>query len=235
MTGNHLTVPIHDVVFNHLSELGSIQFVDQPTRLNNTATGNILDLIFSNDPMPINIETYGSPIGSSDHCIINFNVFTNPADRDSKATVNNVDRLNYWSNADFTGINNYLCGIDWNCVFGYNFDADSIWNGFKCTIWPIIEIFVPKKTVHHYHKYRPRQYPKHIRKLLIKKSKSPQSGTNSKITNHQTYYSIIAQFLIYVNSKYSNLIPNEKKNFSKLIILAHFINSLIKNYLVGLV
>ena len=94
--------------------------------------------------------------------------------QDSRATINNVDRLNLtifdWSNADFTGINNYLCGIDWNCVFGYNFDADSIWNAFKCTIWPIIEIFVPTKTVHHYHEYRPRQYPKHIRKLLIKKS-----------------------------------------------------------------
>ena len=75
---------VHDVVFNHLSELGFIQFVDQPTRLNNTATGNILDLIFSNDPMSINIETYGSPIGSSDHCIINFNVFTNSADHDSR-------------------------------------------------------------------------------------------------------------------------------------------------------
>ena len=53
---------VHDVVFNHLSELSFIQFVDQPTWLNNTATGNILDLIFSNDPMSINIETYGSPI-----------------------------------------------------------------------------------------------------------------------------------------------------------------------------
>ena len=49
-------------------------------------------------------------------------------------------------------------------------DADSIWNAFKCVIWPIIEMFVPKKVVHHFKKYRPRQYPKHIRKLLTKKS-----------------------------------------------------------------
>ena len=49
-----------------------------------------------------------------------------------------------WSGADFIAMNNYLNSVDRNIVFGFNFDADSIWNAFKGVIWPIIEMFVSK-------------------------------------------------------------------------------------------
>ena len=67
---------VHDVIFNRISQLGHTQFVDELTRLNNSAIGNTLDLIFSNDPMSINITNYSTPISSSDHCVVNFNVFS---------------------------------------------------------------------------------------------------------------------------------------------------------------
>ena len=161
--------------FNRISQLGFTQFVDELTRLNNSSIGNTLDLIFSNDPMSINITNYSPPISSSDHCIVNFNVFSCSTENNSNSDVNNSTTITEltvfdWSNADFAGINIYLRGIDWNCVFGFNFNADSIWNAFKSTIWPIIAMFVPRKTVPHHLKYRPRQYPKHIRRLLTKKS-----------------------------------------------------------------
>ena len=164
---------IHDLVFNHLSHLGFKQFVSEPTRLNHSSTGNILDLIFSNDHFAINIGDYSPPLGSSDHCVVNFDVYSNSVQNISNINVNINEQATHltifdWSAADFDAINNCLFEIDWNLVFGYNFDADSIWNAFKCTIWPIISMFVPRKAIPHYQKYRPRMYPKHIRKLLTR-------------------------------------------------------------------
>ena len=138
----------------YMSHLGLSQFVNEPTRLNNSSLGNILDLIFSSDPYSINIENYSAPIGSSDHCVINFNVYSNSVCDHSTSVVNNNPHSTNdyclstfdWSGADFIAINNYFNSVDWNIVFGFNFDADIIWNAFKSLIWPIIEMFVPKKS-----------------------------------------------------------------------------------------
>ena len=54
-----------------------------------------------------------------------------------------------WSRADFDGINNVLCTVDWHLLFGYCFDAESIWAGFKNIIWPIITLYVPNVLVRH--------------------------------------------------------------------------------------
>ena len=63
-----------------------------------------------------------------------------------------------------------LFNIDWHLLFGYNFDIDSLWNNFKSIIWPIIELYVPKKMIPHHKKYSPRFYPKYIRVLLNRKA-----------------------------------------------------------------
>ena len=75
-----------------------------------------------------------------------------------------------WSKVDFSAICFELNSINWQDLFGHCFHVDDIWNGFKTVVWSSIDTHVPKKSVHHSKKYKPRQYPKYIKRLLSKKS-----------------------------------------------------------------
>ena len=54
-----------------------------------------------------------------------------------------------WSAANYHAINSALEQFDWHLLFGYYFDADSLWEQFKNIIWPIIQLFVPRKLINH--------------------------------------------------------------------------------------
>ena len=54
-----------------------------------------------------------------------------------------------WNGADYRAINEYLRTFDWHSIFGFNFDVESLWRGFKSVMWPIIDMFVPRKLIHH--------------------------------------------------------------------------------------
>ena len=75
-----------------------------------------------------------------------------------------------WNDAGYHSINEHLCTFDWHSIFGFNFDVESLWHGFKSVVWPIIDMYVPKKLIHHLKKYKTRHYPKNIRQLLIRKA-----------------------------------------------------------------
>ena len=76
-----------------------------------------------------------------------------------------------WSAGDYNAIkNNALAQFDWHLLFGYYFDADSLWEHFKLIVWPVIQFFVPCKRIIHNKKYRPRNYPKLICNLLSRKA-----------------------------------------------------------------
>ena len=60
--------------------------------------------------------------------------------------------------------------VDWHRLFGTNFDANALWGELKNIIWLIISLYVPHKLINHIKKYRPRQYPNTIRKLLTRKA-----------------------------------------------------------------
>ena len=148
------------------------QLVTQPTRIANTGHANILDLILTNDPLSINIINYLPPFSTSDHLMIHFIIYYNsvsniPDDTDLHET--HLPKYD-WSNGDYDKINECLFNIDWNLLFGYNFDINSLWVNFKSIIWPVIELYVPKKMIPHRTKYSPRFYPKHIRILLKRKA-----------------------------------------------------------------
>ena len=165
---------IHDVVYNCFSTLGLSQFVIEPTSLNLNGEGNILDLVLCNDITALRVDEYLPPFGTSDHCMIHFSLFV-PNDLISNSTVINVSDPQItlpvydWSSGDYLSINSHLANLDWNNIFGYNFDADSIWDCFKSIIWPIVAIYVPTKFIPHDRKYKLRWYPKDIRKLLSRK------------------------------------------------------------------
>ena len=164
---------IHDCIFNCMSSLGMSQLVTQPTRIANTGHSNILDLIFSNDPLSIGVINYLPPFSTSDHMTIEFIIHCN-----NDLTTPPVDAgfdetylpMFDWSKGDYDKINESLFNIDWHQLFGYNFDMNSLWDNFKTIIWPIIELYVPRKMIPHHKKYLPRFYPKHIRVLLNRKA-----------------------------------------------------------------
>ena len=161
-----------------MQSLGMTQFVSDSTRISNTHASNILDLIFANDPLLIQITNQLPPLSTSDHNIIEFVVLIPSSTHNVSAPIASSEYVNTsielpkynWSAADFVSITNYLLDVDWHSLFGHYFDTESIWSQFKSIIWPIIDMFVPKTATPHFNKYNPRQYPKNIRILLNRKA-----------------------------------------------------------------
>ena len=63
---------VHNILLDCFLNLGLSQFVIEPSRLNQSGSGNILEIIMCNDPLFVNISTVKPPFGTSDHCIIHF-------------------------------------------------------------------------------------------------------------------------------------------------------------------
>ena len=118
----------------------------------------------------INIDSIDPPISTSDHVIINFSISVPPSPfshiSDSAINLTCYD----WSAADYVSINRVLDSLDWHLVFGFSFDANAMWNSFKTIIWPVIDAYVPLKVIPHNRKYKPRNYPIKIRRLLVRKA-----------------------------------------------------------------
>ena len=169
-------------MYNCFTDNGFTQYVNHSSLLNTPSSGNILDLIFSNDPLAINVDQYHCPIGNSDHATIKFSIYVptqgssvfTPSIKQIESEIITDSSIKLpcydWSSANYQAINQSINMIDWHYIFGYNFTADTLWNAFIDVIWPIIALYVPHKYIQHNKKYRPRQYPKKIRQLLIRKA-----------------------------------------------------------------
>ena len=171
---------IHNAFVDCLSQLGFTQFIHEPTRVNSECMGNILDLVFCNDTIGTNIDQLLAPFSTSDHSMIKFSIFvptTEPLPVPDKSTVDQQDSnhnitlpIYDWNSGDYAAINECLSNFDWNELFGFNFDCESIWDKFKSIIWPIISLYVPIKLVPHQNKHKIRWYPKAIRNLISRKA-----------------------------------------------------------------
>jgi hypothetical protein len=179
-------------MFNMFSSAGFTQFVNDATHIVHSVNNNILDLILSNDPMCLNIDDIGAPLGTSDHATIHFTIFD--VNTSNHSISNNDDSINLtcydWSAADYDAINHAIQLIDWHSLFGHHFQVDSMWSEFKNLIWPIISLHVPNKSIPHSKKYRPRNYPKNIQKLLTRKAaiwrKLKTSANPAMFSKYQT-------------------------------------------------
>ena len=178
-----------------MSSLGMSQLVTQPTRISNTGQSSTLDLIFTNDPLSINIVNYLPPFSTSDHLMIHFEIYYNTGPNTAPDDTNSSEIYlpKYdWSNGDYDRMNEYLFNIDWHLLFGFNFDPNSLWDNFKSIIWPIIELYVPKKMIPHHKKYSSRFYPRHIRVLLNRKAATWRSLRNNHSPDRYIKYCNIA-------------------------------------------
>ena len=116
------------------------------------------------------------PFATSDHGLINFSIYvpnncipdpaTNISDLIQPITLPVYD----WSSGNYVAINAQLASIDWNNLFGFNFDANSLQERLKSIVWPIISLHIPVKIVPHHNKHKFWWYPKDIRRLLSRKA-----------------------------------------------------------------
>ena len=226
---------INDVFLNAMSSLGMTQFVSEPTRLSSCSTENVLDLIFSNDSCSVQICDILPPISTSDHNVIEFTIFP-PHSLDSSHTDNggtpNSDIIltSYnWNSANFQAINEALLMIDWHVIFGYNFDVETIWLKFKSIIWLIIDLYVPKTILSHQKKYKHRQYPREIQKLLNRKAAIWRKLKQTKTDDLKSKYALIVPQCKSAIFRFDLIREEKLLNANNLGAFYRFINGKLRN------
>ena len=150
---------VHNLLLNCFLDLGLTQFVHAPTRLNCNGVSNILDIILCNDPLAVDFICTKGPFSTSDHCAIDFSMHLSHHGAPYTSKPCSLSGQGSHNRSSQTSIT--LPIYQWSAA---------LWSQFKNFIWPIIEMHVPKKLVQNNAKYRPRQYPKNIRKLLSRKA-----------------------------------------------------------------
>ena len=115
---------LHDVMYDCFSSLCFVQFVEEATHVTCNGPNNILDLVFCNDPVGLDIDSIEAPISNSDHNLIKFSVFSSSIrlSHDPNDTCINLTSYD-WSKANYEAINETLLTIDWHSIFGYLFES----------------------------------------------------------------------------------------------------------------
>ena len=119
--GDHINARI----FDFMSSRGYSQFIDFATR-----GENILDLIFSDDDQIICSTNCCPPLGSSDHCLIEFQFVTScKSVLNSTSDAHGVPKYN-WYKGDYIAIEHYLQNIKWDTIIWNNPHALHAWSAF---------------------------------------------------------------------------------------------------------
>ena len=197
---------VNDCFMECFQNLGLSQFVCEPTRFTSNGIGNILDIILCNDNLSVNINSIDEPFSTSDHCLINFNLYSTVIDRSDRVDiVHNSSPSNEhsillpvynWADGDYAAVNESLKSLDWQSLLGNIFDVDLIWSSFTSVVRPIIALYVPKRLVSHSTKYRVKKYPSSIRTLLSRKAalwRKLKSDFSDELKNRYTYVSMICK------------------------------------------
>ena len=85
------------------------QHVKQATRFRGEDTPTKLDLVFTKDPSEVGNIVYGSPLGKSDHLVMEFEVESKQVRQEEYRK----DRFNF-AKADFDSLRSFLEHVDWN-------------------------------------------------------------------------------------------------------------------------
>ena len=111
-----------------------MQLVQEPTH----KQGNILDLVFSNEPDSVSTPTIDSSYdGKSDHYVITFHVTT--PNRLPPPAIS--ARLNY-AKADLNGLQSYLLDNDLEHCLSTS-DTNLIWSHIKNSILNACHLYIP--------------------------------------------------------------------------------------------
>ena len=110
-----------------------------------------------------------APVGESDHNTVVFNI----TGEVNKSVIVYVTApfitVKDYKSADYVSLNNYLSGIDWQCVLANIHDIHVMWNVFTSILNDAIDMFVPTRNVKLNHCTDLRSYLKHIKRLFSQK------------------------------------------------------------------
>lgn len=154
--------PVSLLFYNFTVHNGFCQFVTEPTRQQ-----NIIDLIFTNDPILISNCVVGPPFDNSDHNSIDFSILL----RINYCPVNSprgAFKKYMWTDGNFNAMNDHLLSYPWSNLLAYNLTVDKLWYAFVAVLNEAIDLFVPFKLVtcsQPCYNSR-RKYPHYISKLL---------------------------------------------------------------------
>ena len=112
-----------------------LQHVNCATRARGSAEPHILDLVISNDDFIGDIN-YLSPLGKSDHSVLNFVCKLKPSH------VCTEKKLNY-NKGDYDGLRRFM-NRDWEQTFGNHLgNVNSLWTTFKSILNDGIKKYIP--------------------------------------------------------------------------------------------
>ena len=114
-----------------------IQNVKECTRARGEDTPHLLDLVLSNDKI-IEELVYLSPLGKSDHCVIDIKCEW------QRENIKQSPRPNY-NKGDYNRFREYLSSQDWfNILTIHKEDIEGMWTVFKKIVLHGVEQFIPK-------------------------------------------------------------------------------------------
>jgi len=160
-----------------------LQHVSSPTRQRGLQMPHILDLIISNDDFIEDI-LYLSPLGKSDHSVLQFNVTIN---------LNKADSIKFnYCKGNYEGLNNYLVGVFSHIDFDNIVNANEFWSLFLSCVNDSVKQFVPKISNDSWKKKSSWKFPisKECRELVKKKhqlwKKYQHCRDNNSLSEYKT-------------------------------------------------
>ncbi len=127
-----------------LSMLGDCYFnqhIFKATRGRGHNNRRLLDLIITPNDTTIDNLEFCSPLGKSDHSVLQFSIVC-----EFTLTPHTKERT-YFDKADYDLINSKLSLIDWTPLLRPELDLDTQWNNFKMCINNIIKLYAPTSNV----------------------------------------------------------------------------------------
>ena len=116
------------------------QHITEPTRGRGSTEPHILDLVFMNEEGMVENINHQSPLGKSDHCVIecDFNCNSEEHQRSYKKY--------YYDKGDYEGMRNDL-NIDWEDYLGQDDDIETQWNKFLDIVKSAQEKYIPSRAI----------------------------------------------------------------------------------------
>ena len=169
-TGSHVT--FSNIMLDFVCDHGLSQCVVEPTRGN-----NLLDLIFTNDPLIVNECIVDTSFIGCDHMSVHFNIVLPvelspnnclPLRDDPESEVLCFYNFNA---GDYEGLNMYLSAVNWQDIFADIDNINECWESFSGILNKGIELFVPVKVFDPKVSRKDRKLlPLYIRQLYRKKN-----------------------------------------------------------------
>ena len=136
VTANDDTAPAR--FFNTTQDLFLFQNVTLPTRVRQGQQPSVLDYIFTDEDNLVNDLQYNTPLGKSDHVVLQWDYLVKVQYKTSTQR-----KLNYWK-GDYDEISRGLQAINWQEQFSHA-SVEQMWTKFKTTVNDLEQQYIPEK------------------------------------------------------------------------------------------